>query len=159
MVGVLGQIYPSGAGVSEPLPCISYAPMDNPISNFLDDLTSPLYLSHRVLIVLLETNGMPPYKLGRSILAVVNAMPGGVIFKTLVVSIPIWILVICLAAAVHFLIVFVATPKPSPRVPNEGHRSGFGFHSLTKSASPHCGTEHCHRRHRRMVEWYQRRST
>ena len=86
------------------LPRIFDATKDNHVSNFMGDLTYPLYLSHSVLIVLLESNGSPGSALRQSIVTNGVGMSGSFIVQALAISLPIWVLAISLAAAVHFMI-------------------------------------------------------
>jgi peptidoglycan/LPS O-acetylase OafA/YrhL len=96
--------YPAICLFALALPRVFYATKDNRFSNFLGDLTYPLYLTHGVLIVLLESNNSPIYRLGQSILIHGSAVPGAMILRGLAVSIPIWLLAISFAAAAHFFI-------------------------------------------------------
>jgi peptidoglycan/LPS O-acetylase OafA/YrhL len=86
------------------LPCIFEATKDNRISNFLGDLTYPLYLSHSVLIVLLESDNSPLYPIKAALLAMGTAIPGGAMLKAIVISLPLWLLALAVATAVHFAI-------------------------------------------------------
>jgi len=93
------------------LPAIFEATKDNKICNFLGDLTYPLYLSHGVMIAVIETD-IPAIQ--RAIYFFANALPGHrwpfIYAKAAIVSVVIWIMALLLATAVHFII-----EKPSAR--------------------------------------------
>src|SRR5579863_3473069 len=89
------------------LPAIFAATKDSKICNFLGDLTYPLYLSHGVLIVLMESRGSFLYVLGKRVRAIDIAWAPGhhhAWIRTVCISLSIWIIAIAVAAGVHFLL-------------------------------------------------------
>jgi peptidoglycan/LPS O-acetylase OafA/YrhL len=90
------------------LPAVFEASKNNRICNFLGDLTYPLYLSHGVLIVLVESDNSFLFGLQEKLLAAANMIPGNnsltLYSKGLLVSASIWALALLVAAAVHFAI-------------------------------------------------------
>jgi peptidoglycan/LPS O-acetylase OafA/YrhL len=93
------------------LPAIFEATRDSRVCNFLGDLSYPLYLSHGVLIVVLETRAM---WLPKAIFAAASALPGSshraMIVKVDLACMTLWVLALLVAAAVHF-----AIEKPATR--------------------------------------------
>jgi peptidoglycan/LPS O-acetylase OafA/YrhL len=87
------------------LPAIFEATKDNKICNFLGDLTYPLYLSHGVMIAVIEEK-LPIVQLAISYIA--NIAPGHrhlILYgKGLLISASFWVAALLLAIAVHFAI-------------------------------------------------------
>lgn len=94
------------------LPAIFDASKDNRVCNFLGDLTYPLYLSQGTLLVLLDTggplNGIMEHLLASSRL-IPSFHPFELTARALVVSVPIWVIALLFATAVHFAIEKPAT--------------------------------------------------
>ena len=89
------------------LPAIFEATKDNKVSNFLGDLTYSLYLSHGVLIVLMETPGTFMYGISQGILAFDPSWAGGNaqgVVKALYIILSISGIAVMLAVGVHFFI-------------------------------------------------------
>jgi peptidoglycan/LPS O-acetylase OafA/YrhL len=92
------------------LPAIFDATKDNRICNFLGDLTYPLYLSSGPLLVLLQMPDTFIYGIGRAITATGVALPGATMWlQAAFISVALWLLVIPVAATVHFFIEKPAT--------------------------------------------------
>lgn len=110
------------------LPAIFEASKNNKVCNFLGDLTYPLYLSHGVLIVLLESEGSPLYRLQETIFAVVNANPPhhkfAIYSHAFLISASFWAMALAVATAVHFAIEkpAVAGLRPALRAYDAAHR-------------------------------------
>lgn len=87
------------------LPKIFEITKNNKICNFLGDLTYPLYLSHGVMIAVIEDRC--PF-VQRTVSYVATALPGHrlvfVYGKGLLISVSFWAAALLLAAAVHFVI-------------------------------------------------------
>jgi peptidoglycan/LPS O-acetylase OafA/YrhL len=87
------------------LPAIFEATKDNKICNFLGDLTYPLYLSHGVMVAVIEEH-VPAVQQAIHYLA--DTVPGHrlvfVYAKAVIVSVAFWIVALLLATAVHFVI-------------------------------------------------------
>ena len=87
------------------LPAIFAATKDNKIANFLGDLTYPLYLSHGVMIAVIETD-FPAVQ--QAINYFSNVVPGHrpvfIYAKAAMISLAFWIVALLLATAVHFVI-------------------------------------------------------
>jgi peptidoglycan/LPS O-acetylase OafA/YrhL len=90
------------------LPAIFEASKNNKVCNFLGDLTYPLYLSHGVLIVLLESDNSFLYGFEQKLLAAASMIPGHnsltLYSKALVISATVWLVALLVATAVHFAI-------------------------------------------------------
>jgi peptidoglycan/LPS O-acetylase OafA/YrhL len=89
------------------LPAIFEATKDNRVCNFLGDLTYPLYLSHGVLIALMETPGTVMYGVNQRILAFDPGWAAGnaqVVVKALGIILSMSGMAFLLAAGVHFFI-------------------------------------------------------
>jgi peptidoglycan/LPS O-acetylase OafA/YrhL len=95
------------------MPAVFAATKDNRFCNSLGDLIYPLYLSHGVMIVVMETQGSLFYGIFHRFISTAAEIPiGGPIgirVKAALISITIWLIAILIAMAVHWLIERPAT--------------------------------------------------
>ena len=93
------------------LPRVFEATKDGKACNFLGDLTYPLYLSHGALLVTLVKSSLAQRIVAHIAGPTPELRPYMIFAKALLVSVPIWVLGLLTAVAVHY-----AIEKPAARV-------------------------------------------